>query len=196
MSEIQIGPVSPSDFRRMTPRLVEGFASSLLETPPWFIEIYQPETRKRFVNESRRIGFGAVIALHDDQIVGMSSYERMRFSRQAFDRAGFGNVDALYKFLLSISLQHGISNFVGIYRTFVTPPFRRQHIATEMRARALAEIQAAYPGGVIVFTQHHEDNPGIIESSKRLGFKPTGIRHQEDENGENQYWYKVLPPTA
>ena len=187
--DIQIVKPTLQEFRQLIPQITDAFAKAMRDTPPWNIDIDKKTTRTRFRTESSQNDFGSILAQKANTIVGMSKYGLFEFG-EFYESLFPEQVDQMRHVIDSLSQQTGINHILTISATFVIPSERRQHVATDMRTALLAAIQCAYPDGAIIITQHLDNNPGIITSSQKLGFTPTGIKF-----GPNQFWYKVLSPS-
>lgn len=195
-ADIQIHSISAQEFYPIIPSVVRALDESMRTTPPWNSTTDKKATSIILRNNTYRRGFGAVFATEDIHFVGLSTY--MELTLDEIETPGeFNKGQELRKFLEKLGNEHDIHTFICLDTTFVTPPYRRQHVATNMRQLVLNNIAKRYPNGAIVFTQHLADNPGIIKSSISLGFTYTAIEaNTYHPDHLQQHWYKIIPPIS
>ncbi len=191
----RIRAVSKKEFTQAVPILADLLAQAMAQTPPWKGVIIDREaTAKRFINDSQT-GTETLVAQIGGEIVGATMYCPM--SLQTIKTSeDLAEPEVIASYLEKIHQKTGIGAFVYIDKTFVSPSYQNQGIASRMRVQLLEKVAQENPDGVIVFTAHASNNPAIIKSSQRLGFLQTGIKmvSEADENLFNQYWVKIISP--
>ncbi len=189
---IEYRSVPDPEFKTRIPEMAGAFVRTLEATPPFKGSRFHEEaTRQGLLTElEEQQGFGVMAAEQEGKLAGFTTFQELDLDSLAQDLLLPG-ADTLTAYLQAQNTD-GIEKVAWISRTIVVPEFQRRGVATQLRHQVLSHFSSTYPQGAFVLTSHHLNNDHIIQSSKKLGFQPTGIQQIYDGTPEAQYWYRTI----